>query len=319
MKQCNITVGIPTFQRPEKLINTLNKILNCDPQPNEIIIHIDGQDLLTEEHIKELFQDIKIIRSNSRVGPGGGRNKIITEASNSIIASFDDDSYPLDRDYFQRIKTLFEHFPKMSVVGATIYEGKQPVHEINQLVDSEQLATMWTSSFIGCGCAYRKEAVIYTQGYVPLPIAYGMEEVDLSLQLHHHGWGILKTSWLRVFHDTGLEHRNKPQVTAASISNQALLTYLRYPWLFWWIGFGQSINRIIWLILNKKWAGIIAGVIQIPQLIWENRSYRYVVSSDSLLSYLRLSRHPVEIDLSQFEKIVVQPGSLNDLKLKNGD
>jgi len=116
MNKCNITVGIPTYNRIEKLLISLEKILQCDPQPNEIIIHIDNGDRTTEKIITQKYPEIKLILSSTRMGPGGGRNKIINAATNNIIASFDDDSYPLDQDYFQRLKILFKELPNTAVI-----------------------------------------------------------------------------------------------------------------------------------------------------------------------------------------------------------
>ena len=54
-------------------------------------------------------------------------------------------------------------------------------------------------------CVYRRSAFLEAGGYVPLPVAYGMEEVDLALRLHSRGGKILTTPWLRVFHNTDLK------------------------------------------------------------------------------------------------------------------
>lgn len=288
-EQCNVTVGIPTFERADKLVIALNKILACDPKPNEIIVHIDAGDISTEAALKNKFHSIRIIQSKSRVGPGGGRNRIAAEAQNSIIASFDDDSYPLDPDYFQRLITLFEQFPNAAVIGASIFHIGEPISPADQFA-------AWVSDFVGCGCAYRKDLFQQTQGYVPLTVAYGMEEVDLSLRFHASGWGILQSSWLRVFHNTCLEHHSKPHITAASIANQILLAYLRYPIILWWLGIGQCLSRVLWLIQYKRIPGIISGFIAIPTLIRQYHCYRQVVSAKSLLSYLHLRRNAIAID-----------------------
>ena len=55
-----------------------------------------------------------------------------------------------------------------------------------------------------------------TSGYVPLAVAYGMEEVDLALRLHEKGGRILRTPGLRVFHDTDLKRHANPAVTAGT-------------------------------------------------------------------------------------------------------
>ena len=233
MNTCNISVVIPTYNRSEQLLEAIAKILACNPSPDEIIVHIDGGDDVTEQTIQDSqFQDVLIIKSTNQVGPGGGRNRAIALAKHEIIASFDDDSYPLDSDYFARLLKLFDCFPKAAVVGAAIYH-------FNEAIENDSMTAQWEHSFVGCGCAYRKNVFQVTQGYVELPVAYGMEEVDLSLRLHDLNWGVLITPWLRVFHDTELKHHSNPKITAASISNQILLTYLRYPPMLWWIGPGS--------------------------------------------------------------------------------
>jgi GT2 family glycosyltransferase len=292
MNTCNVTVVIPTYNRLPKLLETLEKVLECHPQPNEIIIHIDGNDTITEYGLKNSkFQNIKIIKNPGQVGPGGGRNIAIAHATNSIVASLDDDSYPIDKDYFYRLQVLFDTFPKAAVIAANIFH-------INEPVTDDKLTAKWVSDFVGCGCAYRKEIFQQTQGYVELPVAYGMEEVDLSLRLHNMEWGILESSWLRVFHNTTLEHHGNPKITAASITNQALLAYLRYPAQFWWLGIAQCINRILWLIRHGRTAGITEGVFAIPKLIRRHHQKRQIVSAQSLLSYLQLRKKAVTVSFN---------------------
>jgi GT2 family glycosyltransferase len=294
---CNVTVAIPTYKRQEKLLETLDKIINCNPVPNEIIIHIDAGDNDTATVVKKknyessYIVNIKLIKSSTRVGPGGGRNKIINIASNPIIASFDDDSYPIDPDYFLRIVTLFEKLPNAAVIGANIFH-------IGESIKEDQFSAEWVSDFIGCGCAYRRDAFHQTSGYIPLPLSYGIEEVDLAIRLYELGWEIANSAWLRVFHNTALEHRNNPVITAASLSNQFLLVYLRYPIKFYWLGMLQICNRASWLIRHKRLAGIIDGILLVPKLILENRKQRQPVSDNSLRSYFHRRKISVPVKIS---------------------
>ncbi|MBD2028211.1 glycosyltransferase [Leptolyngbya sp. FACHB-711] len=284
MSTCPITVAIPTYRRSEQLLRTLRQIQQCVPQPDEIIVHIDNNDSDTESVLQSHeFTNVVIIKSSIQVGPGGGRNIAIVRAKHSIVASFDDDSYPIDSDYFARLIQLFEMFPKAAVIGSAIF------HQ-NEMITADEYTATWAADFVGCGCAYRKEVFLQTKGYVPLPLAYGMEETDLSLRLHHLGWGTLYSPWLRVFHDTKLEHHNSPKITAASIANQALLTYLRYPMSLWWLGGMQCVSRVSWLMRHQRWSGILTGLVSIPRLIRQQHSHRQTVSAQSLLSYLRLRR-----------------------------
>jgi GT2 family glycosyltransferase len=286
--KCPVSVVIPTYQRPGQLLDAVMRIRNCDPCPDEIIVHVDGGDDVSETVMAEVT-GIKILRSHQQVGPGGGRNRAIALAKNEIVASFDDDSYPVDRDYFARLLTLFESFPKAAVIGARIYHR-------DEAIALDGLATRWVHSFVGCGCAYRRSAFRQTSGYVPLAVAYGMEEVDLSLRLHDLGWGVLESDWLRVFHDTQLSHHRHPKITAASIANQMLLAYLRYPIAFWGLGGIQCLNRIVWLMRHRRFAGIGRGLWLIPKLIWNHRRDRQPVSAQSLRTYQQLRRRSVAVE-----------------------
>lgn len=294
MNTCNVTVVIPTYCRANQLLKTIEKILSCNPYPDEIIVHIDGDDRETEEVLlSSSLTAVSIVCSSEHVGPGGGRNRAIAQAKNSLVASFDDDSYPIDTDYFQRLLILFQLFPDAAVIGASIYH-------LDESVAADSFSAAWAAEFIGCGCAYRKKVFLQMQGYVPLPVAYGMEEVDLALRLHHAGWSILSSNWLRVFHDTRLEHHAKPHINAASISNQLLLAYLRYPILFWGLGVIQCLSRILWLIRHGRVAGIVKGLCITPALIQQHHDYRQIVSAKSLLSFLHLRRNTTSVNLQNY-------------------
>jgi GT2 family glycosyltransferase len=293
MNTCNVSVVIPTYNRPDQLLEAIEQILECDPKPKEIIVHIDAGDNVTEQAIhRSTFQNIIILKSTTQMGPGGGRNKAIAHAKYPIVASFDDDSYPLDKDYFDRLLHLFAVFPKAAVIGAAIYHK-------DESVSPDEKTAQWESAFVGCGCAYRKEAFQQTNGYVALPVAYGMEEVDLALRLHAMDWGILTSPWLRVFHNTRLEHHSSPKVTAASIANLALLAYLRYPPSLWWLGLMQCLNRVVWLVRHGRWAGIGKGIMIIPMHLWQHQQHRQPIASQSLFSYLKLRRSFIQESLPQ--------------------
>ena len=280
-----VSVVIPTWKRTEKLINSLRHILACDPLPAEVIVHVDAGDSETPRALQGQFPSIRVIVSHERMGPGGGRNRLIATANQQLVASFDDDSYPLDADYFAVLQDLFRDFPDASVIAGQInHEG--------EIVRPRDPSVNWVADFLGCGCAYRRAEFIATGGYVPLPVAYGMEEADLSLRLHDRGGRILFAKRLRVFHATNLAHHRDAAVTKASITNIALLASLRYPASFWWLGSAQVLNRIAWLLRNRRWRGVASGILGIPGHLRRYRQYRQPVSPKTLSGYLALRRLP---------------------------
>ena len=98
-----VTVIIPTYCRSEVLCQTLARLATCCPLPSEVIVHVDAGDNESSAAVHLHFPKVRVIQSATRQGPGGGRNKLVAAARNELIASFDDDSYPMDRDFFARV------------------------------------------------------------------------------------------------------------------------------------------------------------------------------------------------------------------------
>lgn len=280
-----ITAIVTAYRRVQQTVATLGRVKQCVPPPAEIIVHVDGNQVGCADTVRSSHPDVRVAASERSLGPGGGRNKLVEAASFPIVASFDDDSYPIDDDYFARVLSVFRRFPDAAVVTGRVYH-------VDEEIGEDGASAEWVSDFSGCACAYRRDAFLETGGYVPLPVAYGMEEVDFALRLHSGGGRVLQTSWLRVFHDTDRARHADPRVTAASIANLALLTYLRYPVSLWPVGLLQCLNRIAWLLRAGRWRGIAAGMASTPSTLWRYRSYSGRLSATTVRSYLRLRRAP---------------------------
>jgi len=283
-----LSVIVTAYERIEQTLATLRVIQSCVPAPDEILVHVDANQIACENAIKITFPNVRVLRSEQQVGPGGGRNKLVEAAQFELIASFDDDSYPIDSDYFARALRIFETFPEASLICAALYHA-------GESIGLDDRSAHWTADFSGGACIFRRKAFLNAGGYVPLPVAYGMEEVDLAIRLHSQGGKILTTPWLRVFHNTDLKRHGDPRVTAGSIANLALLAYLRYPVSLWGIGVGQCANRLLWLLRHGRRRGIVKGVTMIPGHVWENHRYRSPVSKSIVRSYLALRRAPVSV------------------------
>jgi len=283
----SISVIIPTFKRVDSLKKCLDVLLNCLPCPSEFLIHIDDGDTLTEPTLKPLFGSrVRWINSQIRQGPGGGRNKLIKEATFPLIASFDDDSWPILPDYFQVALDTFAKYPKAAVISAQEIRKNHP-KQLDKPINTE---IREVSCFQNCACLIRREAFLQTSGYIPLRYAYGMEEADVALQLLDKGWQIIDVPSLRVFHDTHLEHHQSPEINAAHIANTALLAYLRYPFSKLPLGIAQVLNRVKYAYSVGRYKGISKGLIQVPQLIWQYRHLRSPVKSSTLALSRQLSR-----------------------------
>ena len=282
----NISAIVTAYERVDQTLATLRVIQSCVPAPDEVLVHVDANQVKCEDAIRNAFPEVRVLRSSDQVGPGGGRNKLIDAAQFEFVASFDDDSYPIDSDYFARARKVLDRFPDASVICAALYHT-------GESIGLDDRSAQWTADFRGGACIFRRSAFIESGGYVPLPVAYGMEEVDLAIRLHSRGGRILTTPWLRVFHNTDLKRHGDPRVTAGSIANLALLAYLRYPVSLWAIGVGQCANRLLWLLRHGRRRGILKGLTMIPAHLRANHQYRLPLSKRAVRSYLALRRAPM--------------------------
>ncbi len=189
----------------------------------------------------------------------------------------------MDVDYFLRLRTLFVSHPRAAVINAALFHRGEVRRDAVDHVER-------CASFVGAGCAYRREAFVATGGYVPLATAYGMEEVDLSIRLHARGERILHADNLRVEHDTDLSHHGSAEVTAASIANIALLTCLRYPVWMWPVGVLQAAKRVWWLLRNGRQRGVVRGLVSIPAHVHAHWAWRAALPAAAVRSYLALRR-----------------------------
>ena len=276
MDSHSYSVIIPTYRRNNQLAVALQRLFACNPAPAEVLVHVDAGDQETPEILERNFPTkVKWVCASSTRGPGGGRNVLMEMANTPWVVSFDDDSWPENPDFFERLGKMIAVSPNAGVLAFPInVRGQKPAHwpaEIQQ-----------ASCFENCGCAIRREAFLQTDGFLPLRHAYGMEEADVSLQLLDKGWHILNVPDLWVYHDTGMEHHASAPVNAAQITNTALLAFLRYPITLWPLGILQTINRLKYAISMRRFRGIAKGLWDIPFACWKYRAARKPVKAETI-------------------------------------
>lgn len=284
-KTIPISAIVPAFKRVEQTLVTIEKISVCNPAPDEILVHIDGGGDECAAAVEERFPEITIIKSDTASGPGGARNKLIAAARSEYVASFDDDSYPIDTDFFARLFDIFENAPEAAVITGMVFARGEVVEWSDDPISV-------VADFLGGGCAYRRSLFLQTAGYIPLKVGYGMEEVDVALQLHALGYRILKEPRLRVLHDTSYKQHASHTIVAGTIANVALLAWLRYPIRFWPRGCAQIINNIGYAISKGRFRGVVSGLLMIPSYLHKHSKYRKPISVDASVSFFELRKNP---------------------------
>lgn len=281
--KADVSVIIPTYSRGRAVLGVLEKIGQCDPAPRAIIVHIDQSDGILEGELKTSFPGVTVLSSDARLGPGGGRHKCLEVCRTPYAVSFDDDSYPVDSDFFRCVEQHFARDKKAAIFGAAIWHR----HEAERL---RTRTVRPAASYIGCGFAIRLAAYRQTRGLLPRPIAYGMEESDLCVQLFASGWGIYEAGDLRVFHDTDLAHHQSKEINAGTIANVGLFAFLHYPASRLGWGLLSVLNRVVYSISVGRLRGILSGVLMVPAECYRHRHYRRVIPWPVLSKFLEARR-----------------------------
>jgi GT2 family glycosyltransferase len=279
-----ISVIIPTYDRGMAVLSVLDKIQECDPKPTEILVHIDLSDGILERELNRRFPNTIVLESPIRLGPGGGRHRCLLACNTPYAVSFDDDSYPVDTDFFSSVEQLFSKHSHVAVFEANVWHRHEPAK-----VRTKSLVP--TPSYIGCGYAIRVAAYGQVRGHLPRhPVSYGMEEMDLSIQLFEAGWQILQAGNLRVFHDTELKHHQSSEITSGTIANVGLYAFLHYPFIGWGRGFLQLSNKVFYCIRMGRIGGICSGLFSIPGECYRNRQYRKPILWQTLKEFHHFKR-----------------------------
>ncbi len=279
-----LSVVIPAHNRVQPLLVALERILQCDHSPSEILVHVDGANPATLEAVAKQFPLVRLLSSPANLGPGGARDRLIREASYEWVATFDDDSYPEDASYFARVMEDIANHPNTAVFTSDFTAPEFRNMPLQQM-----------AVFSGCGCIYNRGWYLKTQGYVPRIVAYGFEEVDVSLQLHALGGRILLDPQLNVIHDHPITGRFAVETVKETILNAFLFPWIRYPILMLPLGFAQALRYAAHAAFSGEQAALFKAFSQIPSTFMRYLPHRSPVSSAAVWSWLRLRRSLVSL------------------------
>jgi hypothetical protein len=286
-----LTVCIPCFKGAERLVLTLEKLAACQPAPAEILIHCDGGWQPDPGPWLSAVGSIplRILYSQVQVGPGGGRDACIQAAAHELVASFDDDSWPLDKDYFGVAVAIMRAYPQSAMLSPVVYLEEKPVRVREPLLTTSRY-------YQGSASVHRRSHHRQLPGLVPIPAAYGAEEADLSLQAHAAGFGILECHWMRAWHDRPLaDHQHQ---TLPWIQNEVLLGYLRYPlvaqpWAWW-----RALRQLAAMRGQLKKRQGLQSLLAVRTHCHRFRAYRHRYSLRQIWTHARIQPQVLPFDFS---------------------
>lgn len=130
MSEMEVSVIIPTKDRPGLLVEAVQSLTVQTRHPDEVVIVNDGSDISYEEAYKQI-QDLpihtKIYRNNQSRGANYSRNRGAKEATGDVLMFLDDD----DIWFEQKVQNQLKILSNSQDVGV-VYTGKRAINENSQ-------------------------------------------------------------------------------------------------------------------------------------------------------------------------------------------
>lgn len=193
------SVVIPTYERPEALVETVSSVCDQTADEYEILIVDDGSESQAQSNAlakTESHQRVTVFRSQGN-GPAAARN-LGWRASSGEFVLFTDDDCLVPQNWVERLTTEFE--PEVGAVGGPLVPAatvsEKPVARLHQY-RNRSVYDLGDEPIVGgaevpmggtANIAYRREALAAVNGFdETFPTAAG-EDADLQQRVADAGY-----------------------------------------------------------------------------------------------------------------------------------
>ena len=284
-------VSITTHNRIDDLRRTLERLETLHPAADEVIISCDNCTDGTQAFVRQHYPQHELLENPVPLGSIGSRDRINRAASADIILSLDDDSYPVEADFFARLAELFTQFPELGLVTFPQRTDEYP----ETLEQTDFGPSTYVGSYPNSGAAFRRNLYQQVPGY-PVFFFHAYEEPDFALQLWHAGYTVVRYTGLTIRHHYTTVQRNENRTHQRHARNEALAVILRAPALMTlpllvYRGLSQAryaLSRGVgWVVREPQWWW--AFLMALPRAMRE----RDAMPRRSYIRWLRLLGNPL--------------------------
>jgi len=265
------SLNIVCFFSEETVIRNVRRLYNESERFPPLTIFVNGctrRDKL--EELEKVVPDCEILFSDRNLGPGGARDRLMREAGLEYCLMCDDDSYPVTSGWVDAICADIERFSYPDLIAYPVYEYGVRTQVGNDGAD--------VSGF-NCTCALiRRSAYAQVAGFSSLANAYGMEEEDLSLQFLEMSMKMIASDSVDFLHEADIGKHEDPARVMATVANQLILAFLRYPALVLPVGLYKALSKAAYNVSCGRTKGNAAGILEGFRWILVNRRRREPVS-----------------------------------------
>jgi len=248
-----ISFLLPTFNRRDIVLHTLDRIMSCGLSPEifEVLLVDNASTDDTAAAVAERFPSVILLRQMTNNGPCA-KNAALALAQGEFVVFLDDDSFPEPGS----IARMIRHFHDDPRLGAAVFEITLP--------DGSHECSAYPDVCIGCGTGFRRSALLEVGG-LPDDFFMAAEEYDLSLRLLDAGWNVRSFDDLHVTHLKSPASRFPGRIARLDARNNTLLAMRYFPdaWRLAYAVEWLERYRLMAIVNDRRaafWAGAIAGV-----------------------------------------------------------
>lgn len=319
MQDIDVTIVIPTYNRANLLIKTLNSLFEQTylAERYEIIVCDDNSKDNTEEVVQNIIKktkhNLKYIKVKSDMkGPAKVRNSGIRNSSGTIIGFTDDDCVVSKKWIETAVKFFEEHNDICGVSGIVITEGNCKNNKFK--IPQKMNILHGDRSYVAANIFYKKQ-VLLDVGCFDEEMRY-LEDIELGwrveeigkimfspeLLVKHHLFCLSIPDYLRkqrfveywvLMHSKHPEHKKRDNLIFNCINHRR--TFYTF-FLIMTILFGSLNKNIFYLFL----------ILTITSYLWS-----HVVIDTKFSRYpLRVLKFPIHVTLDLFRFIYSVKGSI---------
>jgi GT2 family glycosyltransferase len=208
MKHYLFSIIIPTYNRPERLLNCLESLTKLDyPRADfEVVVVDDGSKMSLEPVVTAVKDKLNLtfVRQNNK-GPAAARNAGASKAQGQYLVFTDDDCAPAS-DWLCKLAAKFSTNPDVMIGGYTVNALKENLYSIASQILIDYLYEYYNSNsvqpsfFASNNIALRAETFSLLGGFdtsFPLAAAEDREFCDRWL---HQGYKMVYAPEVQVYH-----------------------------------------------------------------------------------------------------------------------
>ncbi len=235
MGSTRVSVIVPYFKRGEIFERALETLLSQDYENKEIIVVDNHSEDGLRQRILARQAGIKVIELSENGGACVARNEGVRAASGDVVVILDDDAGFLSPFELTKLMKVFDNRPDVHVVAFQICDPDTGELRLRDWCHprywKEFAQTEFETDHFGEGAsAFRREVFEKAGGYYER-LFYGAEGLDMELRVMDHGFKIIYTPEVRIWHQVSARARTDHRQYFYFTRNYIWMAYKDYPFL----------------------------------------------------------------------------------------